>query len=269
MHKILVFTDLHLKAQGTIIGLDPVARFTAARDAALAAHGDAVLTVLLGDLTHSGKPEEYELLADLLTPFPMPVLPMLGNHDNRAAFLDRFPDAAGPDGFVQRIVDLDGVRLILLDTLDEPRSQGVEHAGVLCARRLAFLDTALAGAGARQVLVFAHHPPFAVGFPGMDAIRLRDGGALTTRLAPLRAHLFCGHVHRTISGSVGGVPFTIFKSPCHQMPLDFTDETSALSTDEPGAFGVVLAGADGVIAHSEDVGLNARIVGGYDALPDP
>lgn len=270
MHKILLFTDLHIKrAGGRIIGLDPAERFAAARDAALAAHGDAVLTVLMGDLTHSGLPGEYDRLRDLLAPFPMPVIPMLGNHDRRDAFRAAFPDAPDAGGFVQAVTDLSGLRLVTLDTLDEPRVLETDHAGRLCPDRLAFLDAALETAGDRMVLLFLHHPPHAVGFPGMDAIRLDRGDALLDRLARhTRLHLFCGHVHRTISGRARGVSFTMLKSPCHQMPLDLAGDDPTASTDEPGAYGVILADASGVIAHSEDVGLNARVVSGYDALPE-
>jgi hypothetical protein len=87
----------------------------------------------------------------------------------------------------------------------------------------------------------------------MDAIPLADGDALLARLARHGAHLFCGHVHRTISGSTGGVPWTMFKSTCHQGPLDLVTPDSSLAIDEPGAYGVVLLPPGGVIAHSEDV----------------
>lgn len=270
MAKLLVFTDLHLKEPGgRIIGLDPIARFEAARNAALDAHADADLAILMGDLTHSGKPEEYAALQEALAPFPMPVIPMLGNHDNRAHFSAAFPDAPDGAGFVQAVRDVGDVRVITMDTLDEPRVLETDHAGRLCPDRLAYLDHALATAGDRMVLLFLHHPPHPVGFPAMDAIRLDAGTALIDRLARhKRLHLFCGHVHRTISGSIGSVPFTLFKSPCHQMPFDLRGQDSTASTDEPGAYGLLLADAEGVIAHSEDVGLGAHRFSGKDALPE-
>ena len=265
MPKILVFTDLHIKAEGRIIGLDPVARFEIARDQALADHPDAEMVVLTGDLTHSGKPAEYARLAELLAPFPMPVLPMIGNHDDRAAFRAAFPGAPEAEGFVQAVVPLGAHTLITLDS----KSEADHHAGRLCATRLAFLDAALAEAPG-PVTVFCHHPPFAIGFPGMDAIALVNGAELTERLAAHgRAYLVAGHVHRTISGCRAGVPFTIFKSPCHQAPLDLAGADSTASTDEAGAYGLLLLEADGIVAHSQDVGVPFRTISGYDALPEP
>ena len=91
---------------------------------------------------------------------------------------------------------------------------------------------------------------------------------LLDRLADAGAHLLCGHVHRTISGQSRGVPFTIFKSPCHQAPLDLDSADSTLSTAGPGACGLLLLTAGGVIVHSEDVGLDAPAISGSDALAE-
>ncbi len=269
MEKIVVLTDLHLRAQGkTIIGLDTVARFQAVYRSICAQHSDARALILMGDLTHSGHADEYRILRDLLADCPIPVTFMMGNHDVRGAFDATFGDVPRtPHGHVQRVIDLDHHRIITLDTLQPDATP--HHAGTLCAHRLAWLDGALEGAGARMPLVFAHHPPHAVGLPGMDAIALTNGNALLDRLRGAGAHLFCGHVHRTISGQAAGVPFTMFKSPCHQAPLDLINADSTLSIDEPGAYGVVLLTDGGVIAHTQDVGLSSTVYTGADALPEP
>lgn len=266
--KVLALTDLHLRAGGrTIIGLDPTARLFEAYRAAVRAHPDAAALILMGDLTHSGKAEEYALLREMFEGCPIPVTYMLGNHDHRATFRAAFPEVpVTPQGHVQSIIDLPHHRLIMLDTYeDDPVPL---HSGGLCDARVAWLDAALAGAQVRMPLVFTHHPPHGVGLPGMDAIRLVNGADLLDRLRGTGAHLFCGHVHRTISGQTRGVPFTMFKSPCHQAPLDLEDADSSLSVDEPGAYGLLLLSKAGVVAHSEDVGLGGVAHKGADALPD-
>ncbi|SMX37853.1 metallophosphoesterase [Octadecabacter ascidiaceicola] len=268
MDKILVLTDLHLRLQGqTIIGLDPIARLGEALDAALGDHPDAKAFILMGDLTHSGFKEEYELLRDMMRNCPIPVTYMLGNHDLRAPFRSVFPDVpVTPQGHIQHIIDLPDHRIITLDT--HQADVVPAHSGFLCDDRLSWLDAALAGANGRMPLVFTHHPPHTIGLPGMDAIKLTNGSDLLERLACTKAHLFCGHVHRTISGQAQGVPFTMFKSPCHQAPLDLHDADSTLSNAEPGAYGLLLLAKGGVTAHSEDVGLNFPPMSGADALPD-
>jgi len=262
MQKLLVMTDIHiLEAGRTIIGLDPLARLREALDHALSRHPDAAALVLMGDLTHHGAPEQYARLAAALAGLPLPLLPMLGNHDRREAFLAAFPDAPRTgSGHVQAVTDLAHHRIITLDTLDGPPYPKGHHAGRLCAARTAWLAEALEGAGRRRPLVFAHHPPHAVGIPGMDMIPLADGDAVLALLARHRGHLFCGHVHRTISGSTAGVPWTMFKSTCHQGPLDLVTPDSSLSIDEPGAYGVLLLSPGSVVAHSEDVLSPAPVV---------
>ncbi|NBT32143.1 MAG: hypothetical protein EBT13_09645 [Rhodobacteraceae bacterium] len=94
MQKLIVFTDIHIKEPGeTIIGLDPSERFSQALDQALDRHPDARAIVIMGDLTHHGRPAQYARLAELLADVPVPVIPMIGNHDRRDAFLAAFPDA--------------------------------------------------------------------------------------------------------------------------------------------------------------------------------
>ncbi|MEM9247521.1 MAG: metallophosphoesterase, partial [Pseudomonadota bacterium] len=220
MRKILVATDLHLLPSGeTLIGLDPAARLGAVLSDAVAHHPDAERLVLLGDLTHHGTPEEYGRLTPLLRDLPWPVSFLIGNHDDRRAFKAAVPEAPVDDnGFVQSIVDFDDLRLVTLDTHD-PDARPL-HSGRLCAQRLHWLDWALATAGARPCLVFMHHPPIEVGMTGMDRIALQDAGTVRQRLkdAGVR-HAFAGHIHRTITATVDDLSVTIFRSPCHQMPM--------------------------------------------------
>ena len=256
MHKILVVTDLHmLEVGGTIIGLDPFARLRRVLDKAAADHPDAARVILLGDLTHHGKPEQYARLRECLGDLPWPVSITIGNHDRRDPFVAAFPKVARDEnGYVQEVIDLPGWRLVLLDSNDEPGSDP-HHSGILCADRMAWLDRALATAGDRQVVVLVHHTPMITFFNGMDRIWLRNAAeflALLKRYGNVQ-QVIAGHIHRTISGVFDGVPVTVFKSPCHQMPMDMANETTSVSVDEPGAFGMLLLHDRGVTVHSEDV----------------
>jgi len=249
--KLLVMTDPHIVTPGErIIGLDPSARLAQVLDHAMERQGDADHLVILGDLTHHGAAAEYAELQRVLARVEMPVTLMLGNHDLR----DGYRDAFGGEGFVQEVVALGRHRLICLDTLDE----GAEplHSGVLCAARMAWLAEMLEDCAGAPVVIAMHHPPFKTGFDGMDAIMLRNSDAFYDLITAYEGevHLICGHVHRTISGAAYGVPYAVFKSACHQMPMMLGAAGSSHSVDEPGAYGIVLLGDEGVIVHSEDVG---------------
>lgn len=105
----------------------------------------------------------------------------------------------------------------------------------------------------------------------MDDIRLRNGDELLALLqdSPTVEHYFCGHIHRTISGSVGGLGFSMFKSPSYQMPFDLISASAGVSTPEPGAYGIVLLYENSVIVHTEDFQLaEVNVEPSNDAFPE-
>lgn len=267
METLIFISDPHISApDDTIIGLDPSARLQAVLHAATTAHADAAALILLGDLTHNGHPDEYRKLARLLSNVEIPIIPMIGNHDRRAAFLAQFPDAPQtPQGHIQQSCDIGSHRIVTLDSLDGPPYQLGHHTGRLCPARMAFLENALATREGRHAIVCIHHPPFETGIVGMDDINLSNGADLLELLASHgNLHLICGHLHRTISGNSMGVPWTVLKSPCHQGVLDLVNHNSSLSTDEPGSYGLGLLTNEGVIIHSEDVETGAKVFGSYE-----
>ncbi len=256
MTKLLAFTDPHFTKPGaTIIGLDTAARFKTSLNAALHDHPDASALILLGDLAHHGEVDAYARLKDALADVPCPLIPMLGNHDRRETFLQAFPDAPqSPSGHIQTAIQHGPHHIITLDTLDGPPYSPGHHAGWLCDDRLDWLEARLAETMGAPTLICCHHPPFDTGIVGMDAIKLRNGADVLSRLkAHGNAMLVCGHIHRTISGVAQGVPYTMLKSTGHQAPLDFVTLDSALSIDEPPGYGVILLQPDGITIHHQDV----------------
>lgn len=261
--KLLVMSDLHLVDEGEeIIGLDPAARFREVLDHALSHHRDADRILLTGDLTHQGHTSQYQRLRQIMADVTMPVSYLLGNHDRRDAFQNVF----GGTGFVQEVHEFGRKQVICLDTLDGPPYEPGHHAGALCEARLTWLQQQLSNATG-PVVIFMHHPPFDCGFDGMDAIKLACAEKFLD-LITTHSHnvqLVCGHIHRTISGHIRGVPFAVFKSPCHQMPMVLGEGKSTLSINEPGGYGIILLTAEGVVVHNQDVGLSGGDLPLHDA----
>lgn len=256
MYKLLVMTDIHLLAAGgTIIDLDPAAQFQRALDHALTTHPDAEALVLTGDLTHHGKPEQYTQLKHIMAQIELPVIYLIGNHDERDAFVAAFPDVPrDPNGFIQNVQVFGSDIWISLDTKHAPFGDHDKHIGTLCSDRMAWLSDTLNTHSDKRVLLFMHHPPFDTGFPGMDLIKLQYGEELLSRLRnhPCDVHLIAGHVHRTISGTSAGIGFSMFKSTCHQMPMALSAVDTSLSVPEPAAYGIILVDDTSIIAHTED-----------------
>ncbi len=272
MQKILVFTDMHIREAGqTIRDIETLDRFAGGLEHALRRHPDAERIVLMGDLANSGKIAEYERLKPLLDACPIPVSLMPGNHDNRDNLLAVLPDTPTSGGFLQTVADAGDTRLIMLDTLDGPPYRNDHHSGVLCDDRMAWLRAALDDARDRRVLVFMHHPPVAVGLDGMDAIRLTNDRAFLdlVKSYPNVAHIFTGHLHRTVSGNVEGLGFTVVKSTAIQTPLVLEGQGASMSTTGPGAYGLILLTPQSVVIHTEDFQMAGEDVPPYrDALPE-
>lgn len=215
-------SDLHvgLEGDGPEERCARRARAVIAAVAALDPQPDVV--ILSGDLTDRGDAGSYRVLRDLLAPLTMPVLPMVGNHDRRAAMLDTFPDTPVEHGFAQSAHALPGPagnhRLLLLDTLDEGRG-----GGAFCAARAAWLDATLRDAPDTPTLVALHHPPFAVGLdwmdPSADAPWIARLRAVVAR-HPQIVGLMAGHLHRPVAAVWEGRPCVVASSVAPQLALD-------------------------------------------------
>lgn len=246
--KVIQISDPHLMTPGGLLyGSNPLSRLEACLADIGSNHADADLVVISGDLTNDGERAAYAALRERLAGFGPPCRLMLGNHDDRALFLEMFPEAAAERGFVQTVVDSREGRLILLDTLDSGHVEGK-----LCAARLDWLDERLQEARDRPVFLFMHHPPFRIHIPELDRVRLADADALHAVL--LRhgnvRHIFAGHVHRLVAGSWRGIPVSTLRSTNHQTALDFSQ--SWRLGHEPPAYAAILIDADGVIVHFHD-----------------
>jgi 3',5'-cyclic AMP phosphodiesterase CpdA len=224
---IAQLTDTHIKAGGKLAyrTVDSAQKLRACV-AQLAALRPAPGVVLLtGDLVDMGTVEEYRVLREILAPLRMPLHVIPGNHDGRAALRTAFADHAylpREGEFLHYALDGYPLRLIGLDTTI-PGQPG----GLLCERRLAWLDGTLSAAPQRPTVLFMHHPPFLTGLANMDWQNCANGEALGALLQRHRQviRLLCGHVHRPIHTTWHGVAASIAPSPSHSCVLDVNDPT--------------------------------------------
>ena len=208
---------------------------------------DAV--VATGDLTDDGTVAEYERLAELLAPLPMPLYLVVGNHDDPRALQSVFQQhtyLAGEDGFVQYAVDEFDVRLVVLDTT-VPGAPG----GKLCEQRLQWLDRTLSESD-RPTIIAQHHPPFVTGISLMDSMSLANPEAEAAVIARYR-HVQCiisGHYHRNIQARFAGTVASVCPSTAHQLTLDLVSGADIRFTFEPSAFQLHLWNGQQVVTHT-------------------
>jgi 3',5'-cyclic-AMP phosphodiesterase len=194
------------------------------------------VALLTGDLTAGGDPEDYARLAALLREelaVPLHVLP--GNHDERAALRDHFDVGGQGAEPIQYPIELDGLRVLMLDTT----IPGGESAGDLDGERLDWIERELAARPDLPTVLAMHHPPFLTGLPGMDryalAAEARDSIARLVAAHPHVCGTIAGHVHKTMTTIVGGRPSMTAASTYCQLQLDF-EKPSLAMVPEPVGF---------------------------------
>lgn len=231
---IVQLSDPHIVAPGHLLyGQIDTAALLAAAVARVNSLPFAVEAVVVsGDLVNAGRGEEYAHLAALLAPLRAPWYLMPGNHDAREPLREAFPGQPWTPGPLccARIPAAAGV-LLLLDTV-VPGEEG----GEVAAAQLAWLDAHCPGD--RPAFLFLHHPPFATGIAGMDAIACAGGARLAAWLDahPQVVALACGHVHRPVFTCFAGRPACIAPSVAHQIALELDGAPDALawSLEPPG-----------------------------------
>lgn len=247
--KFIHATDPHLITPGELLhSLNPLDRFKACIRSINERETDAEMVVITGDLADRGQLSAYEALREELARLRLPYHLLVGNHDDRSNFLSVFTDAwADEHGFVQGVVDTVAGRFLFLDTMQPGQS-----AGKYCADRCHWLQRELSAASEDPVFIFMHHPPFDVDIPFLDRIGLNDKRPFIDALdghGNIR-HLFFGHVHRPISGSWRGIPFSTLTSTNHQVVLNMHDIAPVNYWDEAPTYNVVSLHEDRTLVHT-------------------
>jgi Icc protein len=250
--KLVHMSDIHLTAPGkTVGGRDPRLNFERALTEILRDHHDAELLVITGDLSDWGDRDDYEWLKARLDRFPVPARLCIGNHDRRATFLSVFPDYSGHGGFVHGVQDIAAGRCLFLDTV-EPET----HAGRFCDVRQQWLEQRLTEHSG-PFLLFMHHNPMPTHLEPMDRIRLLDDAAFRNIVGRYRdkiRHVFFGHCHLPLAGSVAGVPVSSLRGTNHASYPVFAETELLSASDLPEAYGVVFFGEDYVTVHMVEFG---------------
>lgn len=238
--KLIHISDIHLTIPGERMGgLNPHRRFAQALENVCENHSDAERIIITGDLTHWGEAAAYESLRSATAGLNIPVRLMIGNHDDRDAFVAAFPEhPRDTHGYINHAEDVGDLRLIYLDSC-APKT----HAGHFGADRCAWLAAQLKGA--RRARLFMHHNPMVLGLPAEDQIGVipEDRHQLRSLLAANRDkidYIHFGHVHAPIHGTYCGIPFASVPSTGNQSIPDMNEQHLLSGGPLPPAYFVVL-----------------------------
>jgi Icc protein len=207
---LLQLSDPHLTAgtsaadERLALALDTV-RASGIRPAAL---------LLTGDLSDDGSPESYARVRAAVDPLGTelgaPVIAIPGNHDDADAFREAMLDGAP----LHRAVDVDGVRVVALDTTVPGRAHGELGAG-----QLEWLTDVLAKDAKHGTVLALHHPPIPTAHPLLSRIGLRDPSRLGDVIRGRGVRfVVCGHAHAVAAGTLAGVP--VWSGPALGVTMD-------------------------------------------------
>jgi Icc protein len=219
---LLHISDTHLRAASTprlFDALDGAAQLTRALDVIEESGVRPDAVVFTGDLVDLGERGAYADLRALVEPFAerigARVLWVMGNHDDRAAFRAELLDEASDRRPVDRVDELDGLRVVTLDT-----SVPGHHYGELRDEQLAWLREVLATPAPLGTIVAMHHPPVPAVLPLAARVELRDQSRLAAVLrgTDVRA-IIAGHLHYSTFATFAGIPVSVASSTCYAQDL--------------------------------------------------
>ncbi len=175
--------------------------------------------VFTGDLTDLGEPDAYRALKDAVEPFAervgAPVVWVAGNHDERPELRRDLLGLEPTQEAVTSVHDLEGLRLVALDT-----SVPGWHHGELGADQLAWLRDVLSEPAPHGTLLAMHHPPLPSHLPLFDILELRDQPALAEVVAGTDVRgILAGHLHYSMNGTFAGIPVSVAAATCYTMDV--------------------------------------------------
>lgn len=157
-------TDIHIRKK-PIRGVQTAEHFAKNIEQILAAPELPMAAVIFGDCAClTGKPDDYILLAKSLEPLRkagVPVYLLLGNHDDRDALWNAFPEQKGKDaGAFEdpkhiKVISTPNVNLFLLDS----KVTGNFSLGRMGKDQLEWLDKQLQEHKDKPAVLIAHHDP--------------------------------------------------------------------------------------------------------------
>jgi Icc protein len=218
-HVIIHVSDPHYLAGGAKLGgrYDADANFARTLEAITAVHPNPDAIVVTGDLADLGEPDAYRRLRSAVEPvveaLGTTIVWVAGNHDERPALRQGLLDQEPTLEPITGVWDLDGLRLIALDT-----SVPGWHHGDLDQAQLGWLAGVLREPAPHGTLLAMHHPPLPSHVPLFDILELRhqDELASVIRGSDVRG-ILAGHLHYSAHGTFAGVPVSVASATCYTM----------------------------------------------------
>jgi Icc protein len=185
-----------------------------------ASEGRPEAIVFTGDLADKGEPDAYDKLRSIVEPaaarLGAQVIWVMGNHDERASFRSRLFGEVPTTNPVDRVYDVNGLRIITLDST----VPGAHH-GIVTPAQLDWLAEELSVTAPHGTILAMHHPPVPSVLDLATLVELRDQAALAEVLegSDVRS-ILAGHLHYSSTGTFAGIPVSVASATCYTQDLN-------------------------------------------------
>ncbi|MCE4026567.1 metallophosphoesterase [Microbacterium sp. Au-Mic1] len=257
---IVHLSDTHLTADAVPLhgAVDADANLAAALRRLPTSGIDVDAIVVTGDIADTGDEGAYRRVRDLLEPVAADLgarlVWVMGNHDERAAFRAGLRDEERSTAPVDEVHDLDGLRLIVLDS-----TVPGHHHGEIGTDQLAWLREVLAVPAPRGTVIAMHHPPLPMplGFLAMTELRDQDPFAEVLAGTDVRA-VIAGHLHYASHSTFAGIPVTAAPATCYTADI-VAEGGDMRGVDGGQGFDLVHVYADRILHSTIPVGAHPTI----------
>lgn len=223
--------------------------------------------VITGDLADLGEPDAYSRLRELVEPaaerLGAQVIWVMGNHDERGPFAEQLLGEATDGEPLDRVHDVDGLRVISLDST----VPGFHH-GELTDAQLDWLRGVLATPAPDGTILALHHPPLPSPVELMAILELEDQPRLADVLrgSDVRA-ILAGHLHYSTHGTFAGIPVSVASATCYTIDVSAPIGT-LLGVDGAQSVNLVNVYDSGVVHSIVPIGEPPQVAGFSDAVLD-
>jgi len=220
-HFLLHLSDTHLLAADKLLygSIDPAEHLATLLDELKESDARPEAIIVTGDLADRGEPDAYLRLRELMDPVALrlgtQVIWVMGNHDDRRAMRQHLLGEMPTTRPFDRVHDVNGLRVIALDTSVPGR-----HHGEIDGEQLDWLAEELASPAPHGTVLAMHHPPLPSVLDLAVSVELHDQPALAEVLAGSDVRsIIAGHLHYSSTGTFAGIPVSVASASCYTQDL--------------------------------------------------
>src|SRR5690554_5628977 len=221
-HFLLHLSDTHFLAgdEGLYGSIDTEQKLRALFGELEASGSRPEAIVFTGDLADKGEADAYLKLRAIVEPaarrLGAEVIWVMGNHDDRGTFRDLLLDEAPSTSPIDRVYDVNGLRVISLDS-----TVPGHHYGEVTDAQLAWLSEVLSTPAPHGSILAMHHPPVPSVLDLAVTVELRGQKELAAviRDSDIRS-IIGGHLHYSTTATFAGIPVSVASATCYTQDLN-------------------------------------------------